>query len=137
MATIRAHSTARLSFLRSLRVWRSFGRGWATRVAGVEAESVVMATNAGTTDSTAARERIGAEARGAGARAEHSRARAALLALVALLSPFVHLTLTGRVASVSLALVATMLAAALGLAVWSMVVHQERSRALSAAAQAI
>jgi lysozyme family protein len=128
MATIRAHSTARLSFLRSLRVWRSFGRGWATRVAGVEAESVVMATNAGTTDSTAARERIGAEARGAGARAEHSRARAALLALVALLS---------RVASVSLALVATMLAAALGLAVWSMVVHQERSRALSAAAQAI
>jgi lysozyme family protein len=137
MATIRAHSLARLSFLRSLRVWRSFGRGWAARVAGVEAESVVMATNAGTADLSAARERIGAEARGAGAQAEQSRARAALLALVALLCPFVHLALTGRVVSVSLTLVVIVIASALGLAFWSMVVHQERSRALTRAAGTI
>ena len=36
-------SEARLSFLHSLRIWTTFGRGWAARVAGVEAESLRMA----------------------------------------------------------------------------------------------
>ena len=96
-----------------------------------------MATQAERADPSSFRDRVSAEARGAGTQAERSRARAALLALAALLSPFVHLTLTGRVVSLSLALMAIMIAAALGLAVWSMVVHRERSRALRAAAQAI
>ncbi|HLH50294.1 MAG TPA: glycosyl hydrolase 108 family protein [Roseiarcus sp.] len=40
---IRRHSQARLAFLESLKGWRVFGRGWARRVAGVEAESLKMA----------------------------------------------------------------------------------------------
>jgi lysozyme family protein len=137
LATIRAHSLARLSFLRSLRVWRSFGRGWAARVAGVEAESVVMATKTASADPSVSRAHVDAQARGAGAQAARSRGRAALLALIALLSPFVHLTLTGRVVSISLALVTVMFAIAVGLSFWSMIVHQERSRALAKAAGTI
>ncbi len=40
---IGAFSEERLSFLRSLRIWSTFGRGWTARVAGVEAESLRMA----------------------------------------------------------------------------------------------
>ncbi len=42
-ARIQAYSRSRLSFLEGLRSWRAFGRGWARRVAGVEAESLKMA----------------------------------------------------------------------------------------------
>jgi lysozyme family protein len=37
------YSKLRLSFLESLKSWRIFGRGWARRVAGVEAEALKMA----------------------------------------------------------------------------------------------
>lgn len=48
VATIHAYSARRLSFLEALRTWRLFSRGWAARVAGVEAESIKMARTAGT-----------------------------------------------------------------------------------------
>ena len=35
---------ARLGFLQGLRTWKTFGRGWGRRVAGVEAEAVAMYT---------------------------------------------------------------------------------------------
>src|SRR5579872_3875806 len=40
---IQVYSQARLAFLESLKGWRIFSRGWARRVAGVEAESLKMA----------------------------------------------------------------------------------------------
>ena len=40
---IHAFSAARLSMLHGLRTWRYFGKGWAARVAGIEAASVRMA----------------------------------------------------------------------------------------------
>ena len=43
---IHFYSQLRLSFLESLKTWRIFRRGWARRVAGVEAESLEMALNA-------------------------------------------------------------------------------------------
>jgi lysozyme family protein len=42
-AKIHAYSKLRLSFLQGLRGWKAFGRGWSSRVAGVEAESLKMA----------------------------------------------------------------------------------------------
>jgi lysozyme family protein len=41
-AKIHAYSKLRLSFLEGLRGWKAFGRGWSSRVAGVEAESLKM-----------------------------------------------------------------------------------------------
>ncbi len=43
---ISAFSAARLSFLRGLRTWRTFGAGWARRVARVEADAHRMAKTA-------------------------------------------------------------------------------------------
>ena len=43
---IRAFAAARLAFLHALRGWASFGRGWAVRVAGVEARALRMALDA-------------------------------------------------------------------------------------------
>jgi lysozyme family protein len=47
VATIHAYSERRLSFLEALRTWKLYAAGWARRVAGVEAESIVMAHAAG------------------------------------------------------------------------------------------
>jgi len=47
IATIHAYSAMRLSFLESLKTAKTFLPGWSRRVAGVEAESVVMAHSAG------------------------------------------------------------------------------------------
>ena len=47
IAAVHAYSKLRLSFLEALRSWKLYGRGWAARVAGVEAESVKMAHAAG------------------------------------------------------------------------------------------
>ena len=40
---VRAYASARLSFLEALRTWRTFGKGWARRVATVEAKALAMA----------------------------------------------------------------------------------------------
>jgi lysozyme family protein len=47
IGAIHAYATLRLSFLEALRTWKLYKRGWAARVAGVEAESVKMAHAAG------------------------------------------------------------------------------------------
>lgn len=44
---IRAYASARLGFLHALKSWATFGTGWSTRVAGVEAKSLAMALGAG------------------------------------------------------------------------------------------
>lgn len=43
---VKKHSAKRLSFLRSLRTWSVFGKGWGSRVADVEAFGVRMALGA-------------------------------------------------------------------------------------------
>lgn len=43
VAAVHAYSAKRLSFLQALANWPIYGRGWAARVAGVEAEAVAMA----------------------------------------------------------------------------------------------
>ena len=45
-ADIHAYTRLRLSFLEALRTWKIFGRGWAARCAGVEAEAIRMAARA-------------------------------------------------------------------------------------------
>src|SRR5205085_4107934 len=42
--TIRRFSRERLSFLQRLPTWRTFGRGWKSRVAEVEREALAMAS---------------------------------------------------------------------------------------------
>ena len=42
-AQVHAFAAARLSMLEALKTWRTFGKGWAARVAGVEAKALRMA----------------------------------------------------------------------------------------------
>ncbi|MBB4066744.1 glycoside hydrolase family 108 protein [Gellertiella hungarica] len=44
--TIKRHCASRMSFLRGLRTWQTFGRGWSRRVADIEARAVSMALTA-------------------------------------------------------------------------------------------
>lgn len=41
-AVIQAHCARRLSFMRSLKIWETFKRGWSRRVADIEAKGVAM-----------------------------------------------------------------------------------------------
>ncbi|QND53433.1 hypothetical protein HB779_17225 [Phyllobacterium sp. 628] len=41
-AVIQRHCAKRLSFMRGLKIWNTFKRGWSTRVADVEAKAVAM-----------------------------------------------------------------------------------------------
>ncbi len=44
--TVRRLCANRLSFMQGLRIWKTFGRGWARRVADIEVNGVVMAQQA-------------------------------------------------------------------------------------------
>jgi len=46
---IRRYTCARLTFLRRLRAWETFGRGWSRRVKDIEAISLALATQTGQT----------------------------------------------------------------------------------------
>jgi len=59
--TIQALCATRLSFMRSLKIWETFKRGWSRRVAEVEAKSVAMFLAAGGALSVEARKELEAE----------------------------------------------------------------------------
>lgn len=44
--TVKRVCRARLSFMQSLKIWKTFGKGWGRRVADIEARGVVMAVTA-------------------------------------------------------------------------------------------
>lgn len=44
--TVKRVCRARLSFMQSLKIWKTFGKGWGRRVADIEARGVVMAVSA-------------------------------------------------------------------------------------------
>lgn len=44
--TVKKICAARLSFMQSLKIWKTFGKGWARRVADIEAKGVAMALQA-------------------------------------------------------------------------------------------
>jgi len=46
VVTVKRFSSKRLGFLHSLRTWRTFGKGWAPRVAEMEAAGIRLATGA-------------------------------------------------------------------------------------------
>jgi lysozyme family protein len=61
-AVIRGLCARRLSFMRSLKIWDTFKRGWSRRVADVEAKAVAMWMAGGSALSKADREELEAEA---------------------------------------------------------------------------
>lgn len=64
--TIKKLCAARLSFVQGLRTWKTFGRGWARRVADIEARAVTMWLNATLQDRIMVRNDLQAEAERAG-----------------------------------------------------------------------
>ena len=52
----------RLSFMRSLNIWNTFGRGWARRVADIEAKGVAWALTAANDNSDLVKQQLGDEA---------------------------------------------------------------------------
>lgn len=71
--TVKRICRARLSFMQSLAIWKSFGKGWGRRVADIEVKGVAMALAAmGATES-----RIRAEAKAEAAAAQNASRNAA------------------------------------------------------------
>ena len=60
--TVKRICRARLSFMQSLKIWKTFGKGWGRRVAGIEAKGVAMAMEAMGTTAGAIRTRAKIEA---------------------------------------------------------------------------
>ena len=117
---ISAFSARRLSFLRGLRTWTVFGRGWAARVAGVEAESLRMAG--------AAPETVQAHADEAQARSSKHVKRAASAAAGTVAS---GAAATGSHAQVWIfAALAVIAAVAVGVMIWKGRAHAHRAEAL-------
>lgn len=70
--TVKRICAARLSFMQSLAIWKSFGKGWGRRVADIEVRGVAMALAAmGATES---RIKVDAKTEAAGARKDASTA---------------------------------------------------------------
>ncbi|WP_274423948.1 glycoside hydrolase family 108 protein [Chelativorans sp. YIM 93263] len=60
--TVKRICAIRLSFMRSLNIWNTFGRGWARRVADIEAKGVAWALTAANDNSDRVKQQLGGEA---------------------------------------------------------------------------
>ena len=66
-AVIKGHCARRMSFLKSLAIWSTFGRGWSTRVANVEAKALSWVSSKAQLEADAKAARDKAVAQGGGA----------------------------------------------------------------------
>lgn len=66
-AVIKGHCGRRMSFLRSLAIWNTFGKGWSTRVANVEAKALSWVSSKSQLEADAKAARDKAVAQGGGA----------------------------------------------------------------------
>lgn len=73
--TVKRVCAKRLGFMRSLAIWNTFGKGWSTRVAGIEAKGVAWAL-AQSTDPARARAQLTNEANAASATSKKQTAGA-------------------------------------------------------------
>ena len=73
--TVKRVCAKRLGFMRSLAIWNTFGKGWSTRVAGIEAKGVAWAL-AQSTDPARARAQLTKEANAASATSKKQTAGA-------------------------------------------------------------
>lgn len=64
---IKGHCGRRMSFLRSLAIWKTFGKGWSTRVANVEAKALSWVSSKAQLEADAKTARDKAVAQGSGA----------------------------------------------------------------------
>jgi lysozyme family protein len=76
VATVRAICDVRMGFLRALRTWDAFGRGWSRRVADIRARGEAMARKGMGQDAGAIREAANREAQDAAAAARKADAGA-------------------------------------------------------------
>lgn len=73
--TIDAFCSARLSFLKALRTWSHFGKGWQARVTDVEATAIRWAGSASTSGTTAEKQAAGKQATDTAAKVNTSKAK--------------------------------------------------------------
>lgn len=60
--TVQRLCAKRLGFMQSLKIWKTFGRGWARRVADIEAKGVAWALAAASENSGLVKQQLGVEA---------------------------------------------------------------------------
>lgn len=60
--TVKRICAKRLGFMQSLNIWKTFGRGWARRVADIEARGVAWALTAANENRTVVKQQLGEEA---------------------------------------------------------------------------
>lgn len=75
--TVKRICAKRLGFMRSLNIWNTFGRGWARRVADIEAKGVAWALTAANDNSDLVKQQLGDEADQARSQAGKQTAAAA------------------------------------------------------------
>lgn len=66
-SVVKAHCARRLGFVQSLAIWNTFGRGWAARIAAVEAKGLSWISTKGQLEADAKAARDKAAGQGAGA----------------------------------------------------------------------
>lgn len=67
--TVKAICAKRLGFVQSLKIWKTFGKGWSRRIADIEAKGVAWAMAATAAPSTVTKNRLGTEAEDAAKKA--------------------------------------------------------------------
>ena len=75
--TVKRICAKRLGFLRSLNIWSTFGRGWARRIADIEAKGVTWALTAANDNSHLVKQQLGDEANKARSQASKQTGAAA------------------------------------------------------------
>lgn len=63
--TVKRICATRISFVRGLRTWSTFGKGWSRRIADIEAKGVAMALSVGAVSKTEVKSKLEAEAKSA------------------------------------------------------------------------
>lgn len=133
--TVQAICSRRLSFVRSLKTWTTFGKGWSRRIAGVEANAVKMAVVArgGSKDSVS--ETLKAEAVTAAKNASSQKTLAGSTALPAAAAGGSAVTDLSTGAVVALCVAAVLLVGAVIYLVRKSSINKERAEAYAVAAK--
>lgn len=128
LEAIKAISTRRMAFLRGLKTFATYGRGWSRRVAGVEAWSIAWALKVQGLDPapTLARE---AEAAGAAQKGKARVAKAGGAGGVA--TGGTHAATAGQIDWLSVAIVGIPLVLLIGWAIWHAVHQSDRAEAFT------
>ena len=129
--TVKNICKKRLGFMQSLKIWKTFGKGWARRVADIEAKGVAMATTAAANQNVA---KLAVEREAAAARSTSAK-QAGGTGAVGVGSALAGPEATDQLAAGSLLVVIAIVAVIAGVLIWRANVNRVRAEAYEAEAR--